>query len=127
MTYCQKVSGSPSRRHSTPKPNLYDETDHFAREEISGQDNSGWVGPSACQMVHLRSGKRIITCLDGLTTRSRCRISVRCGHVPSRFRYISLPSFLFIAAMSILSLEDYKRYGRQMILDRIGLPGGLDV
>jgi len=27
--------------------------------------------------------------------------------------------------MSILSLEDYKRFGRQMILDGIGLPGEL--
>lgn len=40
FTYCQKVSGSPSRRHSTPNPNLLDETDHLAREEISGQGKS---------------------------------------------------------------------------------------
>lgn len=35
-TYCQKVSWSLSRRHSAPKPNLYDDTDHFARCPMSG-------------------------------------------------------------------------------------------
>jgi hypothetical protein len=39
--HCQNVSGSLSRRHSTPKPNLNDDTDHLAREEMSGQGKVG--------------------------------------------------------------------------------------
>lgn len=35
------MSGSPSRRHSTPKPNLAEDTDHLAREEMSGQGSVG--------------------------------------------------------------------------------------
>lgn len=41
VTRCQNVSGSPSRRHSAPKPNLKEETDHLARDEISGQGSGG--------------------------------------------------------------------------------------
>lgn len=47
--YCQKVSGSPSKRHSAPKPNLNEETDHLAREEISGQGRiGGFLEPGVC-------------------------------------------------------------------------------
>lgn len=40
-THCQNVSGSSSRRHSAPNPNLKDETDHLARAEMSGQGRCG--------------------------------------------------------------------------------------
>lgn len=40
-THCQKVSGSPSRRHSAPNPNLYEDTDHFPRLDMSGQGKVG--------------------------------------------------------------------------------------
>lgn len=39
-TYCQKVSGSSSRRHSVPNPYLYEETDHLACDDISGNNSS---------------------------------------------------------------------------------------
>lgn len=39
--YCQKVSGSASCKHSAPNPNLNEETDHFACEEILGQGRIG--------------------------------------------------------------------------------------
>lgn len=45
-TYCQNVSGSPSRRHSGPNPNLYDDTDHFARYPMSGHGRTGGRRPS---------------------------------------------------------------------------------
>jgi hypothetical protein len=35
-THCQNVSGSLSRKHSAPNPNLNDETDHLARCPMSG-------------------------------------------------------------------------------------------
>lgn len=41
MTDCQKVSGSPSLKHSAPKPNLYEETDHLAMRPISGHGRMG--------------------------------------------------------------------------------------
>lgn len=39
------MSGSSSRRHSGPKPNLYEDTDHFARWPMSGQGSSGGFRP----------------------------------------------------------------------------------
>ena len=40
-TYCQNVSGSSSVRHSGPKPNLKDDTDHLARCPMSGHSRRG--------------------------------------------------------------------------------------
>jgi hypothetical protein len=43
---CQNVSGSSSCRHSGPKPNLKDETDHLARWPMSGHGNAGGCLPA---------------------------------------------------------------------------------
>jgi hypothetical protein len=40
-TDCQNVSGSWSCRHSGPKPNLNEETDHLARWPMSGHGSTG--------------------------------------------------------------------------------------
>ena len=40
-TDCQNVSESWSCRHSGPKPNLNDETDHLARWPMSGHGSTG--------------------------------------------------------------------------------------
>ena len=40
-TDCQKVSGSWSCRHSGPKPNLNEDTDHLARWPMSGHGSTG--------------------------------------------------------------------------------------
>jgi hypothetical protein len=42
QTYCQNVSGLPSLRLSTPKPNLWEETDQEASLEMS-------LASSACE------------------------------------------------------------------------------
>ena len=43
---CQNVSGSSSCRHSGPKPNLKDETDHLARWPMSGHGSAGGCLPT---------------------------------------------------------------------------------
>jgi hypothetical protein len=53
-TYCQKVSGSPSRRHSAPKPNLNDETDHLARWPISGQGSEAGLLAAVEQQIKVK-------------------------------------------------------------------------
>jgi hypothetical protein len=40
-THCQNVSGSLSCKHSGPKPNLNEDTDHLARWPMSGHGNGG--------------------------------------------------------------------------------------
>jgi hypothetical protein len=40
-THCQNVSGSWSCKHSGPKPNLNEETDHLARWPMSGHGSTG--------------------------------------------------------------------------------------
>jgi hypothetical protein len=42
-THCQNVSGSLSCKHSGPKPNLNEETDHLARWPMSGHGNGGGI------------------------------------------------------------------------------------
>lgn len=44
-THCQNVSGSSSRKHSAPKPNLWEDTDHLARWPMSGRLVTKFVGP----------------------------------------------------------------------------------
>ena len=47
-TDCQKVSGSWSCKHSGPKPNLNEETDHFARWPMSGHGSTGGLLTVVC-------------------------------------------------------------------------------
>jgi hypothetical protein len=73
---------------------LKDDTDHFAREEISGQGRNG-------------------------------------GFLSGEMWYIAIFWAAFCIVVDVrelemehpLALEDYRRYGRQMILDGFGLPG----
>ena len=49
VTHCQNVSGSSSLRHSGPKPNLYDNTLHFARCPMSGHGKMGLPRAVECR------------------------------------------------------------------------------
>jgi hypothetical protein len=142
------VSGSLSRRHSAPKPNLKDDTDHFAREEMSGHFRLGGVSvpihTSNTKNIQIWTRGKVPGCINGVpssivlggppgATLADMRLwLVNKGHhdiVTAFDPDLTLITYnhghptVNFGLVIMLPLEDYLRYGRQMILDGFGLPG----